>query len=83
MLGSFSNCLKDDGSLNTNKIKSMSHFNAPELSVEASCSLQKGDVYSLGLTLLCGFYLCEPIDRKEYVPLNKHFKGKYDVLSII
>ena len=45
--------------------------------------LFKGDVYSLGLTLLSAFYLCTHVDRKLFVAQNKQLEGKYVILSVI
>jgi len=45
--------------------------------------LLKGDVYSLGLTLLSAFYLCPHVDRKLFVGQNKQLEGKYAILSVI
>lgn len=48
-----------------NQVRTSNYFGAPELLVQAEADLQKADIYSLGMTLLCAFYLCEPVDRKK------------------
>ena len=45
--------------------------------------LYKSDVYSLGMSLLSAFYLCEPIDRKKAAPLNRALCQEYPFLNII
>jgi hypothetical protein len=45
--------------------------------------LSKSDVYSLGMTLLSAFYLCEPVDRKKCAPYNRTLNEKYTSLNVI
>lgn len=44
--------------------------------------LLQGDVYSLGLTLLCAFYLVQPLDRKALPNHNKAF-AKHQVIALL
>lgn len=48
-------------------------FGAPELETGVDFDLQQADIYSLGMTLLCAFYLCEPIDKKAAKPYNRKY----------
>jgi hypothetical protein len=48
-----------------------------------SVDAAKGDVYSLGMTLLTAFYLCEPIDRKKCAHYNRALQDAYPYLAII
>jgi hypothetical protein len=43
----------------------------PSLLSKHGVDLSKSDVYSLGMTLLSAFYLCEPIDRKKSAPFSR------------
>lgn len=43
----------------------------------------QGDVYSLGYTLLCAFYLTQPLDRKLVIKQNQIYSSKYDILKLI
>lgn len=65
------------------RIRSSKYFNAPELSNSKKTDLLSGDVYSLGVTLLCALYLCEPIDLQSHQRIGKSFFGKYDIFSIL
>lgn len=47
------------------------HFGAPELTEAFDPNLEQADIYSLGVTLLCAFYLCEPININACVKINK------------
>ena len=44
-------------------MRSSVNYGAPELSNTIDANLEQADIYSLGMTLLCSFYLCEPINR--------------------
>lgn len=52
-------------------------------SMHVGIDLSKSDIYSLGMTLLSAFYLCEPIDRKKCAPHNRALKEAYPHLAII
>lgn len=46
-------------------------------------NLEQADIYSLGMTLLSAFYLCEPIDRKAVQDYNRKYESSYNVMSAI
>ena len=35
------------------------------------------------MTLMCAFYLCEPVDRKACSPYNRKYEDKYKVMKAI
>lgn len=35
------------------------------------------------MTLLCAFYLCEPVDRKAATPYNRKYEDKYKIMKVI
>ena len=73
-LGTFSNALKSGSNEKMIGLRTSSYFGAPELSNTVERDLSQADIYSLGMTLLCAFYLCEPIDRKNSTPYNRHYE---------
>lgn len=62
-LGSFANAVKSEDRVSTN-VRVSTYYGAPELINSQKADLEQADVYSLGMTLLSAFYLCEPIDLK-------------------
>lgn len=40
------------------QIRGSVYYGAPELSTTLFADLEQADIYSLGITLLCAFYLC-------------------------
>jgi hypothetical protein len=92
LLGSFSNVTKFPKDKLTKNIKESNHYKdlystrrISRLSsfLTQSIDMSKCDVYSLGMTLLSAFYLCEPIDRKKCAPYNRALSEKFPYLSII
>lgn len=76
-LATFSNALKSGTQEKIIGLRTSSYFGAPELNTSAERDLSQADIYSLGMTLLCAFYLCEPIDRKGSAPYNRKYEEKY------
>lgn len=74
LLGNFANCQKGNSSSGARPDQ---RFSAPEASHQQEVDLLKGDVYSLGLTLLSAFYLCQHVDRRLFVAQNKLLEGRY------
>jgi serine/threonine protein kinase len=58
-------------------------YAAPELATSNQANLEQADVYSLGMTLLSAFYLCEPIDSKVIAEYNNKFESSYPILTVI
>jgi hypothetical protein len=83
MIGNYASCQKGEANAGSSSVRADNRFSAPESSHQQEVDLLKGDVYSLGLTLLCAFYLCQNIDRKLFIAQNKLLESKYDVLKII
>jgi len=87
MLGSFSNVTNSPKDKIIKNIKESNHYkdiySRKRISrfsyagaiglngLAAMVDLYKSDVYSLGMSLLSAFYLCEPIDRKKSAPLSR------------
>lgn len=65
------------------QIRGSIHYGAPELSNSLLPDLEHADIYSLGVTLLCAFYLCEPINVNAVGKYNKDLENTYGVLSVI
>lgn len=82
-LGCFSNSFKTNGGQAISQVRTSTFFGAPELGVQSEADLQKADAYSLGMTLLCAFYLTEPVDRKNASAFNRKMESKYDVMKAI
>jgi serine/threonine protein kinase len=82
LLGSYATCSKGEGNSSSTRMRGESEFNAPELSHQPQVDLLQGDVYSLGLTLLCAFYLAQPLDRNALPQHNKNF-ASHDVIRLL
>jgi serine/threonine protein kinase len=83
LLGNFANCQKGAANAASSGARPEQRFSAPEASHQHEFDLLKGDVYSLGLTLLSAFYLAPHVDRKLFVTQNKLLEGKYEALAVI
>jgi serine/threonine protein kinase len=83
LLANFANCQKGTANAASSGARPDQRFSAPEASQQHEVDLLKGDVYSLGLTLLSAFYLCQHVDRRLFVAQNKLLEGKYSSLAII
>lgn len=92
LLGCFSNVTVSPRDKLTKQMKESNHYkdcNHRRLSKTSQASplvladLYKSDVYSLGMTLLSAFYLCEPLDRKKSAPFNRALSDSYPFLQII
>lgn len=81
-LGCFANTVKQSGTA-TNQVRTSNYFGAPELLVQAEADLQKADIYSLGMTLLCAFFLCEPVDRKKATHHTREYSESYTIMTLI
>ncbi len=73
-------CNYDSATLCGNKpidrlIRSSVHYNSPEMNQSEKYLQKKSDVYSLGVTLLCAFFLCEPIDLGKAAKFHKSYKS--------
>jgi serine/threonine protein kinase len=77
LLGNFANCQKGTANAAASGARPDQRFSAPEASHQQEVDLLKGDVYSLGLTLLSAFYLCQHVDRRLFVAQNKLLEGRY------
>lgn len=92
LLGSFSNVMRRAVDRQAKNVKESNHYKdlysthkiarMSSLKMD-SVDLLKGDVYSLGMTLLTAFYLCEPIDRKKCAHYNRAMQDTYPYLAII
>lgn len=84
-LGNFGNAVRL-GLKNTNMAKSQFrssvNYAAPELRSNLDADLQQADTYSLGMTLLSAFFLCEPINRQSVPMLCQRFEG-YPVMTVL
>lgn len=64
VLGNYANCQKGEGNVDSSNARADNRFSAPETGHKHEINLFQGDVYSLGLTFLSAFYLCQHIDKK-------------------
>jgi serine/threonine protein kinase len=58
MIGQFANSVRGTLKGNFRNARTSLNFGAPELNSSNNYDLKKADIFSLGVTLLCAFYLC-------------------------
>jgi hypothetical protein len=79
VLGEFSNALKTDPHGNFLNVRTRTHpsfmISEKELSSptlrDVFINHKRADIYALGITLLCAFYMTEPVERRLAAPINR------------
>ena len=64
LLGQFSYATKNASRGNLRSNRASKYHASPETNSNEQYDFKKADVYSLGSTLLCALYLCNPLDVK-------------------
>jgi serine/threonine protein kinase len=62
VIGNFSYATKNATMGNLRNNRASKNYVSPEANTNEQFDFRKADVYSLGATLLCALYLCNPID---------------------
>ena len=62
MIGQFSYSTKNGVKGNLRNNRASKNYTAPQTNSNEQYDFKKADVYSMGVTLLCSLYLCNPIN---------------------
>ena len=82
-IGTFSNALKTSNGFAPTGLKVLKNFSDPDMGKTKEENLFYSDIYSLGMTLLCAFYLCEPIKKENLEDYSEINEEKYEILKVI
>ena len=86
-LGNFGNATKHEFKkarkfMSTSQVRSSANYSAPEFKSSTDVDLREADIYSLGITLLSAFFLCEPINQNCAPTLCQQF-NRYPIMAVI
>lgn len=75
VIGNFSYATKNASTGNLRNNRASKNYISPEANSNEQYDFKKADIYSLGMTLLCALYLCNPIDVQQALKLSQKYRS--------